>query len=351
MLTDQHHIQTSSSTHPPDTGDARSDRGSAGSDELAGDWHGFVCIKYRMFHGRSHAAYFFLRFLEMASITQIGDSSCNGVFGSLAAAGSSTLTGPVTCQESLSVAGQVNVSSGSITITGPTQPNLMIVGTGSMAAGRETGIVMSSYAYGGNPPIQFGAQGDGNFGDDFLVLQKPSGNAGNNNVALRMVIKAATGNVGFGGQGAPSAAVDVTGTVKASTSINLPNCSSFTGRYAELSQPAISTIYNGPTPFTNAILWQATANTVNGGTVTFNPTTTNTASGTALFSTIVNISANPWNNTGTATAVQVVGGKTISGDLRTVVFNVVQGVNLALGGATMTFAPAGIAVMCSIIGF
>ena len=159
-------------------------------------------------------------------------------------------------------------------------------------------------------------------------------------------------SVGLGTFGSLAAAGSstLTGQVT-STSVNLPNCSSFTGRYAELSQPAISTVYNSLTPFTNAILWQGTANTASNGTVTFYPTTDNTATGTALFRTIVNVSGNPWNNTSSAIAVQVVGGKSISADLRTVVFNVVQGTNLALGGATMAFAPAGIAVMCSIIGF
>lgn len=254
-------------------------------------------------------------------------------------------TGNVTCN------GALTVPSGSVTITAPNQPNLMVVGTGAMGPGKQAGLVMGSYAYGNNPNLQFGAQGDGNFGDDFLVLQKPSGNAGNNAAALRMIIKAANGNVGFGGQGAPATAVDVVGTIKASTSVNLPNCASFTGRYSELALPAISTLYNGPTSFTNAILWQATANTVNNGTVTFYPTSTGTATGTAIFSTIVCASANPWNNTTSAIAVQFVGGKTISADLRTVVFNVVQGTNLALGGATTTFAPANIPVMCAIIGF
>lgn len=253
--------------------------------------------------------------------------------------------GTVTCN------GTLTVPSGAVTITAANQPNLMVIGSGAMGSGKQAGLVMGSYAYGNNPNLQFGAQGDGNYGDDFLILQKPSGNAGNNTSVLRMIVKAATGNVGFGGQAAPATAVDVTGTIKASTSLNLPNCSSFTGRYAELSQPAFSTIYNSTTPFTNAILWQATANTVNGGTVTFYPTTTNTATGTALFTTIVNVSANPWNNTANATSVQVVGGKSISADLRTVVFNVVQGTTVALGGTTMTFAPSGIQVMCAIVGF
>ena len=134
-------------------------------------------------------------------------------------------------------------------------------------------------------------------------------------------------------------------------SLKLPNCASFTGRYSELASPVISTMYNGPTSFTNAILWQATTNTTNNGTVTFYPTSDGTASGTAIFRTIICASANPWNNTNSATAVQYVGGKSISADNRTVVFNVVQGTNLALGGATTAFAPANIPVMCAIIGF
>lgn len=279
------------------------------------------------------------------NVFRFGDPSGDGEFGSLAVTGTSTFTGPVTCN------GDLTVPSGSVTVTAANQPNLMLVGTGAMGAGKQAGIVMSSYAYGNVPPIQFGAQSDGTFGDDFLVLQKPSGNAGNNAATLRMIIKAATGNVGLGGQAVPATALDVLGTIKASTSLNLPNCSSFTGRYAELSQPVFRAVYNGPTPFTNAILWQATANTVNGGTVTFNPTTTGTASGTALFSNILNVSATPWNNTASAVAVQVVGGKSISADLRTVVLNVVQGTGVVLGGMSMTFAPAGIAVMCSIVGF
>lgn len=141
------------------------------------------------------------------------------------------------------------------------------------------------------------------------------------------------------------------GSLTVAGSCNLPNCSSFTGRYSELGQPAISTVYNGTTPFANAILWQATATTASNGTVTFYPTTTGTASGTALFGTIANVCATPWNNTASATAVQVVGGKSISADLRTIVFNVVQGATLALGGNTFAFAPAGIAVMCCIVGF
>lgn len=134
---------------------------------------------------------------------------------------------------------------------------------------------------------------------------------------------------------------------------NLSAAPRFTGNYATLSNVPWAGVFTGPTGSTavsNVKTWSATALTASNGTVTFYPTTTSTAGGSPLFSSIMYIGCSPWLNTSSAISVPNVAGKSISSDLTTIVFNCVVGSAVLLGGTSSSFAGANIACMCTVMG-
>ena len=104
-----------------------------------------------------------------------------------------------------------------------------------------------------------------------------------------------------------------------------------------------------------AIVW--TNNGVStSGTVTFYPTTTNSATGTALFPTaILSVQAMAVYANTSASTICWCGVKSVSTDRRTIIINVVQGaVGNSLNGSTavsLTYAPNNTVVYCTIIGY
>lgn len=87
-----------------------------------------------------------------------------------------------------------------------------------------------------------------------------------------------------------------------------------------------------------------------GGVATVYPTTTGTATGTALFSQIFHSDCTAWASSSTAIGSILSAGKTISADLRTVSFNLVGGTGVLLGGTSLAFAPDNTAVSVVIYG-
>jgi hypothetical protein len=111
----------------------------------------------------------------------------------------------------------------------------------------------------------------------------------------------------------------------------------------------VSNIYNGSNSIVNTKIWVGTA-TTNSGTATFYPTIDGTSNTASAFNSIIFASAMATNNTTSAINVPICGLKTISGDRRTLVFNVVQGNGVLLGGNSMVFSGNGLAVNCFILG-
>jgi hypothetical protein len=101
---------------------------------------------------------------------------------------------------------------------------------------------------------------------------------------------------------------------------------------------------------TGTVHWVDTELTV-GGTATFQPTSDGTPSGNALFSQILAIQFTAELNTATATSVPLAALKSISGDLKTVIANVLTPTVLGVLGATMLAAPDGTKTHCLITGF
>lgn len=109
-------------------------------------------------------------------------------------------------------------------------------------------------------------------------------------------------------------------------------------------------VYNGTAQrTTNVIIWNGTA-TTSGGVATFNPTDDGRAAGNALFTNVYAIQVTAVRNTATATDVPLASVRILSADRRTLTVNVVNGVVLAVLGATMQFAPDGTQVYATLIG-
>ena len=112
----------------------------------------------------------------------------------------------------------------------------------------------------------------------------------------------------------------------------------------------ISTVYNQTSVITNAKLWVTSGATAN-GTLTVYPTSNNTASGTALFGTILSVSAVVATNTTTINSVQMCGLRSISTDQRTLIFNIIQGNTTGLGGgAAFAAGTSGSTVYITLFG-
>lgn len=112
----------------------------------------------------------------------------------------------------------------------------------------------------------------------------------------------------------------------------------------------ISTVYNHTAVITNAKLWVTSGATAN-GTLTVYPTSNNTATGTALFGTILSVSAVVGTNTTTINSVQMCGLRSISSDQRTLIFNVIQGNTTGLGGgAAFAAAVSGSTLYITLLG-
>lgn len=90
--------------------------------------------------------------------------------------------------------------------------------------------------------------------------------------------------------------------------------------------------------------------TTSGGVATCYPTTTGTAAGTALFSSIMFAGATAWSNTTNPILAADAAGKTISADLRTISFNVTIGTGVLVGGVSLAFAPDNTPVHCVVFG-
>lgn len=103
--------------------------------------------------------------------------------------------------------------------------------------------------------------------------------------------------------------------------------------------------------FTAATVHWVDTQVTSSGTATFQPTTDGTAGGGALFSTMLAVQFTAELNTAVASAVPVAGLKSVSGDFKTVVANVITPTVLGILGATMLAAPDGIKVHCLITGF
>lgn len=126
-------------------------------------------------------------------------------------------------------------------------------------------------------------------------------------------------------------------------SISLSN-GSFSGMYSELLGRPINTVYNGTTQISNCILWGGTATTVSGGTVTFYPTQDGTGATAPLFQKILHCGASAWSST-----PYVISGRSMN--TSSIVFNVSMGTTIVVGGASLSAAPAGVAVTCHILGY
>lgn len=142
--------------------------------------------------------------------------------------------------------------------------------------------------------------------------------------------------------------ITVSGGINCS-SLTLPNAT-FTGNYSDLGSVPIALISNMGTAINRVKIWMGSGQTNANGQVTFYPTTTNASGGTAIFSSILNVNGSVWANVTTANSVPNISGKSISSDLTTLIFNVTQGTNVGLGGASTQFVGSGTSVMCLIIG-
>lgn len=91
--------------------------------------------------------------------------------------------------------------------------------------------------------------------------------------------------------------------------------------------------------------------TTTGGVATVNLTDDGTATGNALFTTVINVQANAIVNTSSAIAVPSVAGKLVSADNKTLTINVVVGRNLLALGNTAAFAADGTQVYFTMIAY
>lgn len=108
-------------------------------------------------------------------------------------------------------------------------------------------------------------------------------------------------------------------------------------------------IYQNQNKKEGSLIWTESATTTN-GVATFNPTNDNTASGNAIFTNIYSVLVSASSNTSTATSVPVASIKLVSADKKTITMNCINGIVLAILGATTQFSADGTTVYCTIIG-
>ncbi len=108
-------------------------------------------------------------------------------------------------------------------------------------------------------------------------------------------------------------------------------------------------IYNNQNVKTSAKIWTGTA-TVTSGVATFYPTDDNSATGTAIFSTIYSTFVTAASNTASAVDVPLASIKVVASDKKSVTVNAITGRALLLLGDTVEFAPNGTAVNLTIFG-
>lgn len=100
---------------------------------------------------------------------------------------------------------------------------------------------------------------------------------------------------------------------------------------------------------TGVKIWTSNA-LVSSGRATFYPTSDSTSNGTAFFSTIFFSTAMGASNTTNAINMPFCSLNNITSDKKQVVFNVVRGVMVALGGASLQTSPDGTLVNALVIG-
>jgi hypothetical protein len=122
-----------------------------------------------------------------------------------------------------------------------------------------------------------------------------------------------------------------------------------TNATAQFSALPITNVYSGTNAVSYNKIWTGTAQT-NGGRATFFPTIDGTNATSSVFSTVFMATAIATMNTTSASGVALTGLNSISTDRRTVVFNVVNGTGVILGGNTLAASPNGIVVNAMIIG-
>lgn len=109
----------------------------------------------------------------------------------------------------------------------------------------------------------------------------------------------------------------------------------------------LNSVYSGVYDFSNGGRWYVAKGLVGqSGTTTFNITTDATPSGTSFFASIANVNITAASNSTTTMAFGTL--TAISADLRQIT---VQAMSVRLGSvATVTFAPSGTTIYCSILG-
>lgn len=117
-----------------------------------------------------------------------------------------------------------------------------------------------------------------------------------------------------------------------------------------LTNPSVASIYQNQNKKSNVRIWTGQAATGGAGVeATFNPTSDNTATGTALFTNIYAVIATAQIDTPTATTVSLASVKAISPDKRTITVSAVSGIVLVALGATMELDTA-VTVHLVVIG-
>ena len=120
----------------------------------------------------------------------------------------------------------------------------------------------------------------------------------------------------------------------------------FTAVSASLSNGA------APTLLTNTQLMTFNCVTGSNGLVTVYPTSTATASGTAVFpNAILSVQGFVWNNTSNISGVTLLAGLNKSSDNKTVTLVATQSTSVLLGGSALTLAPAGLSCSVTVIGY
>ena len=109
-------------------------------------------------------------------------------------------------------------------------------------------------------------------------------------------------------------------------------------------------MYQGAGALVSSARMYFASTTTSGGVATFYPTTTGTAAGAPLFSSILYAVATPWTNTTSPAAAADATGKAVSADLRTITFNVTVGTAIVVGGVSVAWAPDNTTVNCIVIG-
>lgn len=259
-----------------------------------------------------------------------------------------------TCE--LDVNGQANISTG-LTVQQATGSCLAFMGTSGTLNFDWSALPFDSGTSLNRPAARWQLTDRGNSQTDMNLLTNIS-----STLSSRMFISGASGNIGINNP-SPLYQFDVRGTVSsqcltstigsistisASLAV-LPNASSFSGQYSELSKIPWLSIFNSNTSILNVKLWTGNG-TTSGGTVTFYPTSTSSAGGIPIFTNILHADATAWVNTSAVTSVPLFSGKIIASNMSSVTFNGITGAGVLLGGNSVAFVSNGISVSALIIG-